>query len=301
MDGWVRVRAAGKVNLSLRVGPVRPDGYHPLATVFQAVSVYDDIHVRMAPGGEFPLSIEGEQAHLVPTDGRNLAVKAARLLAEEYGDPEVHGAEIRIRKCIPVTGGMAGGSADCAGTLLACAYLWDLDVDMAELAELGGRLGADVPFALYGQSAIGTGRGDHIMPVLSRGPFHWVLAFADFELSTPAVFRAFDELGLATEELGISQGLLEALASGDVHALAEHLVNDLQAPALELAPQLKKLLKAGKKLGALAGIVSGSGPTCAFLAASEADAIDLSARLGASGLCRAVRRVTGPVPGARVL
>lgn len=300
---WVRARVAGKVNLALRVGAVRGDGYHPLATVFQAVSLHDEVAVRPAPAGEFPITIAGEQAALVPADDRNLAVRAARLLADAYGAPGMLGAEIHLRKAIPVTGGMAGGSADCAGALLACAYLWDLDVDAEDLAALGAELGADVPFALMGQTALGRGRGDELVPVLSRGTYDWVLAFSDAELSTPAVFRRWDELNpdAAPAAPDVPHGLLEALASGDAAALASHLVNDLQDAAVSLRPELASVLDAGLEAGALAGIVSGSGPTCAFLTANEEAAVDVSVRLSGLGLSRSVRRAYGPVPGARLL
>lgn len=302
-SGWVRVRASGKINLALRVGPRREDGYHPLATVFQAVSVFDDVEVREAAPGTFPVSVAGPQASLVPTDGRNLVVKAARLLADRYGDPGRLGAEIAIRKAIPVTGGMAGGSADCAAALLALSVLWDLDVSLEELAELGGGLGADVPFALMGQTAFGSGRGDELIPVLSRGTYHWVLALADFELSTPAVFRRFDELrpNPAQPPGQPPAELLEALASGDAVRVSRVLVNDLQEAALDLRPELARTIAAGREAGALASVVSGSGPTVAFLAATESEAIDLSTKLGGAGVCRTVKRVTGPVHGARLL
>lgn len=299
----VRVRAAGKINLALRVGPRRPDGYHPLATVFQAVSVFDDVEVRPAAPGTFPVTVAGPQAALVPTDGRNLVVRAAELLAAGYGDPGALGARIAIRKAIPVTGGMAGGSADCAAALLALSVLWDLDVTPAELAELGGRLGADVPFALMGQTAFGAGRGDELIPVLSRGTYHWVLALADFELPTPAVFRRFDELYPEPPQPPAQPPaeLLEALASGDPVRLSRVLVNDLQEAALDLRPELARTIAAGREASALASVVSGSGPTVAFLAATETAAIDLSTRLGRAGVCRTVKRVTGPVPGAQLI
>ena len=297
-----RVRAAGKINLALRVGPIREDGYHPLATVFQAVSVFDDISVTSARGGRFPVTVEGPQADLVPTDESNLVVKAARLLAQEYGTPTVHGARIAIKKSIPVTGGMAGGSADCAAALVALAHLWDLDVGPIELAALGAKLGADVPFTLMGQTALGKGRGDDLVPVLTRGTYHWVLAFADGELSTPAVFRRFDELHPdADPDIDVAPGLLEALAAGDARALASELVNDLQEPALDVMPELQRTLDAGLDLGALAGLVSGSGPTIAFLAPSESAAIDLSCALSKAGVCRATKRVQGPAHGARLM
>lgn len=298
---WVRVRVSGKINLVLRVGAVQPSGYHPLATVFQSVSLFDDVGARWAEPGRFSVTVSGDQAALVPTDGRNLAIKAAELLAREYG-PQRFGAEIAIRKTIPVSGGMAGGSANAAGALLACSVLWDLDITPDELRSLGAQLGADVPFQLMGGTALGTGRGDELVPVLSRGSYHWVLALSEDELSTPAVFRRFDELHPdAPTTLPMPKDVMNALASGDPAALGAALTNDLGSSAESLRPAVSRLLDAGRELGALGAIVSGAGPTCAFLAADEAAAVDLSVQLSSQGMCRAVRRVTGPVPGARLI
>lgn len=298
---WVRVRASGKINLALRVGGVRPSGYHPLATVFQSVSLFDEIAVRWAAPGRFSVSVQGEQADLVPTDETNLAVRAARLLAEHYG-PGRLGADITIRKTIPVAGGMAGGSADAAGALLACSVLWDLDTTPDELRTLGAMLGADVPFQLMGGTALGTGRGDELMPVLSRGSYHWVLALSEDELSTPEVFRRFDELTPdAPDELAMPTDVINALVAGDAPGLGAALINDLEPAAATLRPGLLRILQTGRELGALGAIVSGAGPTCAFLAVNEAAAVDLSVRLSSEGMCRAIRRVTGPVPGARLI
>lgn len=296
----IRVRVAGKVNLALRSGPRRPDGYHSLATVFQAVSLFDEVEATWAEPGRFTVKAMGEQAAHVPTGDENLAVRAARLLAAAAAKPSL-GAELVIRKSIPVAGGMAGGSADAAGALLACAVLWDLDVSPDELRTLGAQLGADVPFCLAGGTALGTGRGDQLAPVLSRGSYHWVLAFSDGALSTPAVFGKFDELGLGTGRLEAPPELLNALVSGDVAALGRTLVNDLEPAALALRPELGQVLEAGRDLGAVASIISGSGPTVAFLAANESDAVDLSVKLSGESVCRAVKRVSGPVPGARLV
>lgn len=298
---WIRVRASGKVNLALRVGGARPDGYHSLGTVFQAVSIYDELAARWVDPGTFSVTVSGDQAALVPANDRNIAVKAARLLAASFGTPDL-GVELTIRKQIPVTGGMAGGSADAAAALLACSVLWDLDTTPDDLLRLGAQLGADVPFSLMGGNALGTGRGDHLVPALCRGTFHWVLAFSDGELSTPAVFRAFDEMhpNRSPEPL-LPTEVMNALASGDPAALGRVLVNDLEPASLRLRPQLAAVLETGRDLGALGAIISGSGPTCAFLAANETAAVDLSVRLSSEGICRAVRRVTGPVPGARLI
>lgn len=297
----VKVRASGKVNLALRVGGPRPDGYHSLATVFQALSIFDDLAARPALPGEYRVSIAGDQAHLVPADDSNLAVKAARLLAARHGGEDRHGVDLTIRKTIPVTGGMAGGSADAAAALVACASLWGLDINPDELRELGAELGADVPFCLLGSTALGHGRGDDLVPVLSRGGYHWVLALPEVELSTPAVFRRFDELNPDADPTPppVPPGLLEGLASGDVRLVAQNLINDLEPAALSLQPQLADVLEAGREVGALAGIVSGSGPTCAFLAQNEDAAVRLSNELSSRALCRVVRRACGPVHGAR--
>jgi len=298
---WIRVRVSGKINLALRVGAVRPNGYHPLATVFQSVSLFDEVGVRWDEPGRFTVSVAGDQADLVPSDGNNLAVKAAKLLADHYG-PHRLGAEITIRKTIPVAGGMAGGSADAAGALLACSVLWDLDTSPDDLRGFGAKLGADVPFQLMGGTAFGTGRGDQLVPVLSRGSYHWVLALSEDELSTPAVFRRFDEFNPeAPDDLPLPNEVMNALVAGDAVALGDALINDLEPAAASMRPGLVRVLETGRELGALGAVVSGAGPTCAFLAANEAAAVDLSVQLSSEGLCRAVRRVTGPVPGARLI
>lgn len=301
-DGWVKVRASGKVNLALRVGGLRPDGYHSLETVFQALSLYDDVKVRRAEPGRYSVTVLGDQAALVPTDDSNLAVRAARLLARRHGGEDRCGVELRIRKTIPVTGGMAGGSADAAAALVGCAEVWGIDTSPTELAGLAMEVGADVPFALHGSTALGTNRGDELVPVLSRGSYHWVLALPSVELSTPKVFARFDELNphRPPEPPPVPDALLEGLASGDLRRVAARLVNDLEPAAISLRPELGDVLQAGRDHGALAGIVSGSGPTCAFLTANEDAALRLAVALSGLGLCRTVRRATGPSLGARL-
>ncbi|MDO5285609.1 MAG: 4-(cytidine 5'-diphospho)-2-C-methyl-D-erythritol kinase [Actinomycetia bacterium] len=296
----VRVHVPAKLNLSLRAGPRRRDGFHPLVTLFQAVSLYDEVSATTAEDGELSVTVTGEGADQVPEGSQNLAVRAAALLRERFGRPD-QGAELVVRKQIPVAGGMAGGSADAAAALLACSVLWDLDTSPDDLIELAAELGSDVPFALVGGCAVGTGRGEQLAPALSRGSFHWVLAFAHRGLSTPDVFTRFDRLGQESRELVVPPALMNALATGDPRAAGKALTNDLQPAALTLYPELARTLEAGIECGALGGIVSGSGPTVAFLAAGESDAVDLSVRLSAEGLARAVRRVTGPVHGARLM
>jgi 4-diphosphocytidyl-2-C-methyl-D-erythritol kinase len=302
--GSVTVRVPGKVNLYLAVGDRRDDGYHELTTVFHAVSLLDEVTVRNAD----VLSVEmsGEGVESLPTDERNLAWRAAELMAEHVGRaPDV---AISIEKAIPVAGGMAGGSADAAAVLVAINTLWELGVPRRDLHALAAQLGSDVPFALHGGTALGTGRGEELATVLARSTFHWVLAFADDGLSTPAVFSEIDRLrdtaGAGRDQpprLDDPEPMLAALASGDPAELAPLLGNDLQPATLSLDPALRRTLRAGADAGALAGIVSGSGPTCAFLCTSAATAIDVGAQLAGAGVCRTVRVASGPVHGARVV
>ncbi|HEY5848565.1 MAG TPA: 4-(cytidine 5'-diphospho)-2-C-methyl-D-erythritol kinase [Microlunatus sp.] len=297
----VRVRVPAKINLALKVGRPRRDGFHPLATVYQAVSLYDEVHAAWAEPDEFAVRVSGEGAEMVPPDDNNLAVRAARLLAETHGPHDSLGAQLTIRKEIPVAGGLAGGSSNAAAALLACSVLWDLDVPPEAMRRLAAQLGSDVPFALLGGTAVGRGRGEEVMPALARGSYHWVLAFAHHGLSTPAVYRHFDQLNPRAPQPVVPDDLMNALRSGDPALLGPALSNDLESAALDLQPQLRRTLETGRDYGALGALVSGSGPTCAFLVGSESAAVDLSVTLSAEGVCRAVRRATGPVSGARLI
>ncbi|MEP7035180.1 MAG: 4-(cytidine 5'-diphospho)-2-C-methyl-D-erythritol kinase [Dermatophilaceae bacterium] len=295
----VTVRVPAKVNLELMVGPRRADGYHHLATVFQAVGVHDDIRVEASD--DWGITVNGPFTDLVPADGTNLAMRAARLLAREAGVEErVH---ITIDKDIPVAGGMAGGSADAAGALLACDALWGIGSTKAELQDLGAELGSDVPFALKGGTAIGSGRGDHLVPVLARGGYHWVFALSDVGLSTAKVYAECDRLrgGRRVPEPVPSSAMMTALRAGDAVSLGQALTNDLQPAALSLQPRLAEVLETGMEFGALGGIVSGSGPTIAFLVADTERGLDLAVALTASGAAPAVTRAVGPVHGAHLM
>jgi len=300
--GSVSVRVPGKVNLYLEVGDRRDDGYHELTTVFHAVSLLDEVTVTTAD--MLSLELSGEGAESLPTDERNLAWRAAEMLAEHVGrTPDV---AISIEKTIPVAGGMAGGSADAAAVLVAMNALWELGVPRRDLHTLAAELGSDVPFALHGGTALGTGRGEELATVLARNTFHWVLAFSAGGLSTKNVFAEIDRLRAAGDRhlpprLETAEPVLAALASGDPAELAPLLGNDLQAAALSLDASLRRTLRAGVDAGALAGVVSGSGPTCAFLCPSAGAAVDVGTELAGAGVCRTVRVASGPVQGARVV
>jgi 4-diphosphocytidyl-2-C-methyl-D-erythritol kinase len=294
----VTVRVPAKINLHLAVGPLREDGFHDLVTVFHAVSLFDEVSVAAsdAPG----IEVYGEGVSEVPADETNLAWRAVQLLAEQAGrEPDVR---LVLRKGIPVAGGMAGGSADAAGALVGLSSLWKLDLSRDELSVLAAELGSDVTFALHGGTAVGTGRGERIVPVLSRHPQHWVIALHRGGLSTPAVFRELDRLrGASAPPDRPVEPVLEAISGGDPNQLALSLGNDLQAAAVSMAPELRRTLRAGVEAGALAGLVSGSGPTCAFLCSNADAALDVASELAGVGVCRTVRVAHGPVPGARVV
>jgi 4-diphosphocytidyl-2-C-methyl-D-erythritol kinase len=315
----VTVRVPAKINLQLAVGPLRPDGYHGLVTVFHAVSLFDEVTV--APAAADSVGVSGEGAGIVPEDGDNLALRAVRALRAAVaergtasgsaasgsagaGAGEADGVSVTLAKRIPVAGGMAGGSADAAAALVACNELWGTGLSLEELCALAGQVGSDVAFAVLGGTAVGQGRGEQLTPALAApATYHWVLALADGHLSTPTVFRALDRQRQrrAVPEPELSSELMSALRAGNPVRLGAALSNDLQEPALTLFPALRKTLDAGLEAGALGALVSGSGPTCFFLAGSAEDATELAVALSGAGVCRSVATATGPAAGACVI
>ncbi|MBG0826314.1 4-(cytidine 5'-diphospho)-2-C-methyl-D-erythritol kinase [Planomonospora sp. ID67723] len=297
----VTVRVPAKVNLQLAVGPLREDGYHDLVNVFHAVSIFDEVTAAAESG--MSVRVEGESADQVPENDDNLAIQAAVALARHAG--RSYGVSLAIRKTIPVAGGMAGGSADAAAALVACNELWGLGLPVEDLMEIAADLGSDVPFALLGGTAVGTGRGERLTPLEVGGTFHWVFALADEGLSTAKVYGECDRVRETAGEQAApprtSEPLLAALRAGDAKALGAELTNDLQPAALSLRGSLARTLDTGRQHGALGSLVSGSGPTCAFLAESEAHAAALAASLRDAGVARDVLVAHGPVPGPTVV
>jgi 4-diphosphocytidyl-2-C-methyl-D-erythritol kinase len=319
----VTVRVPAKVNLQLSVGPARADGFHEIVTVFHAVSLYDEVTVGPADRGR--VIVTGEGADSVPGDEDNLAMRAAAALAKaaglpprravggKAGGPGAIGADcidgsgppgvaVEIRKRIPVAAGLAGGSADAAAALVACNELWQAGLSHAELSALAAEIGSDVAFALAGGTAVGQGRGERLTPALATGEYHWVLAFSPGELLTADVYQACDRIRAAR---GITPAapqphpeLMAALRSGDPAEVGPLLSNELQPAAVSLLPELRRTLAVGREYGALGAVVSGSGPTCAFLAADAERAVDLVIALTGAGVCRSAVRVTGPAQGA---
>lgn len=298
----VTVRVPGKINLELVVGPLREDGYHELATIYHAVGIYD--YVTATEADDWSVQVSGATAEGVPSNGKNLALKAAKRLARRFG--VVGAVALTIDKNIPVAGGMAGGSADAAAALVACEALWELQLTRDELEPIAAELGSDVPFLLHGGTAIGSGRGERLAPVLARGELHWVLWVSpEAGLSTPEVYAECDRLRAAAGEQvadpAPSGELMAALRTMQAAEVGAALRNDLQEAAISLRPVLREVLEAGTTLGAQGAVVSGSGPTVVFLVGTQAAAIDLSVGLAARGPAGDIRRATGPVAGAQVI
>jgi 4-diphosphocytidyl-2-C-methyl-D-erythritol kinase len=286
----------------LAVGPREADGFHNLVTVFQAISIYDDVTItKTTPGSGITIAITGDHTHGVPADSTNLAVKAAQLIADDYDFAvDIH---IDVVKSIPVAGGMAGGSADAAAVIVGLNDLFNLEMSREEMLEFGVQLGSDVPFMITGGTAIGQGRGDQLTAALSRGTYHWVLALSTVGLSTPAVYQECDRLraGLDIAAPQTSDALMQSLLAADPKAVGLSLQNDLQSAACSLRPALTLVLDVGEEYGALGAIVSGSGPTVAFLVGDEEQGLDLAVALTSSGVVGSVARAYGPVPGAKVI
>ena len=298
----VVARVPAKVNLQLSVGPLGSDGYHEVITVFQAISLFDDVSVATAPvGNGLTIDISGQTSSGVPADSSNLAIRAADLMIKTYDLPT--DLVIKLKKEIPVAGGMAGGSADAAGVIVGLDSLFELGLSRDEMESVGSKIGSDVPFSICGGVAIGSGRGDQITPALAKGNYFWVLALSGQGLATPSVYQECDRLreGLSITTPQVSEPLMQALRAGDAKALRKSLSNDLQSAACSLRPALRLVLDVGVDYGALGGIVSGSGPTVAFLVSSDEHAMDLTVALSASGVVSSVVRATGPVPGARII
>ncbi|HTB55815.1 MAG TPA: 4-(cytidine 5'-diphospho)-2-C-methyl-D-erythritol kinase [Trebonia sp.] len=302
----VTVRVPAKINLQLAVGPLRPDGYHGLVTVFHAIGLFDMVSVAAAEADS--VAMTGEGAGQVPADGGNLALRAVRALRAVVAAQAGPGVAVTINKRIPVAAGLAGGSADAAAALVACNELWRAGLPVRELCEIAAGVGSDVAFAVLGGTAVGRGRGERLTPALMPAArYHWVLAFADGALSTPEVYGTLDRLRAADGGAGkaaepeLSTELMAALRAGDLERLGRSLSNDLQAPAISLFPALRKTLDVGRESGALGALVSGSGPTCLFLARDARHATDLAVALSGAGVCRTVTRASGPVPGATVI
>lgn len=294
----VGVRVPAKINLFLAVRGRRPDSMHEIVTILHTVELYDrlDVHLEGSRTACFhpaarrlmEVELEHDAGGEVPSDERNLIVRAGRLLADRLGPharsetSEVDRPVTRIElgKAIPVAAGMAGGSADAAGTLVALNELWDCRLSAEELRDLAIELGADVPFCVAGGTALATGTGASTAQVLSRGHYHWVVGIDDQPLSTAEVYRAWDEHCEPSEVE--PDAVLHALRTEDPEALGAALHNDLQEAVYALRPELRDRRQAFMDADALGAVVTGSGPTIIALAADRGHAGDIATEIGST-------------------
>ena len=297
----VRVSAPAKINLHLGVGAVRGDGFHPLVTVFQAVGLYDELTLRPAAESSLTVSGEGVDVAPVPTGRSNLVLRAVEILGAHHGREDL-AVSAHLRKRIPVAGGLAGGSTDAAAALVGVDSLFELHTPRQTLHDLAATLGSDVPFCLHGGTALGTGRGEELAPLMSRGDYWWVLLPDDAGLSTPAVYSAYDLLGREHPPVPDQPTeLVAALRVGDLARVGELLHNDLAEAAYTLRPDLAEVVAAGEGCGAFGGLVSGSGPTVAFLCGDAEHAAYVDSQLqDALGTAPGII-VNAPAHGARVV
>lgn len=289
----VTIAAPAKVNVALYVGPPDITGFHPLLTAFQALDLWDEL--TASPAGTMSIDISADfDVSTIPLDRENLVWRAHDLLSEHVAPlPPTHFA---ITKRIPVAGGMAGGSADAAAATIALAQLYELDTDTSNLRDICRALGSDVPFSLVGGSAVGRGRGDVLEPLRTDHPLALVIVPSDHTLSTPEVYRRLDEIRADDDVVlpdHLSDDFLHAWRAGDAEALAPLMHNDLQVAALSMLPELQRTLDDIVSLGALASMVSGSGPTVVGLARDLEHAENLAALLRERGYRAVATETTG--------
>jgi len=288
----ISASAPGKINIFFKVGALKDDGYHEVLSIYQALDIRETVKVSDSPRWNVSVSgaLSEEQIAAVPTGEENLVVRAAKLIAKLANKTRTPELNFEITKNVPVAGGMGGGSADAAAAMLAVDELWETNVDGESLIKAAAELGADIPFALLGGTAIGIGRGDKLEPIDEVKKLHWVLVPMDAGLSTPRVYAKLDEMRSAKGQdptlvstPQVPHELIDALVHGDARKVAKHLHNDLQDAAVSLMPELSVTMNAGLEAGALAAMVSGSGPTIALLAESEEAAESIANRLAFEG------------------
>lgn len=289
----VTATAPAKINLALYVGSPDISGFHPLLSAFQAINLFDSITVH--PAAQMNITCRAPfNTSSVPLDETNIVWKAHALISAHSasGGP----VRIDIDKTIPVAGGMAGGSADGAASLIALNELWQAGCPVETLFELARQLGSDVPFSLVGGAAIGRGRGDVLQPFATDRPLHVVVVTSGIQLSTPLVYATLDAMR-GEQKVAVPDALpdefLTAWRLADAHALAPLLHNDLEPVALSLEPSLGAVMEAVSAAGALRALVSGSGPTVVGLAESEAHAVAVAQALTTQGFGVTVTQSTG--------
>ncbi|MFM7014162.1 MAG: 4-(cytidine 5'-diphospho)-2-C-methyl-D-erythritol kinase [Actinomycetota bacterium] len=279
--------APAKVNLFFAVGAFLKDGYHEVASLYQALALREQLSMELSGRNhvEFCGPYQSLAEESVPRDDSNLVFLAQKALSEFSVELANSKFDFLIKKSVPIAGGMAGGSADAAAALTLIDGRYGLELG-SKLEEIGSSFGADVPFSIRGGTAQGLGRGEVLSPIETSGTLHFVVTPNPVGLATPLVYKQLDlmriEEGIDVSALApptLSRSLLKAVADANPEALAPLMANDLERAALRLRPELRSVLEAGEEAGALRSMISGSGPSIVHLARNRTDAELIAERL----------------------
>jgi 4-diphosphocytidyl-2-C-methyl-D-erythritol kinase len=257
------IKSPAKINIGLKIIAKRPDGYHNLESVFQEISLYDDIYIEKRKTGiRFSCNDPA-----IPSDDRNLCIRAFRLLQKSYGVKE--GVDIRLVKKIPVGAGLGGGSSNSAACLKAFSKIFNLNLEFKDLMNHASRLGSDVPFFITGKTALVTGRGEVVTPIHFPVDYQILLAYPDLTVSTAEVFKNF-EFGLTEIPVGIKfEAVIFRVKT--LEDLNRYFYNDLEPIVQRLYPEVSELRRRLQDTGAKFVSMSGSGSAVYALFEPEKD------------------------------
>ena len=277
----IRLKARAKINLGLDVVRRREDGYHEVKMVMQMLRLYDQIDIEMTQ--ESGIFVRSNLSFL-PTDERNIAYKAAKVMIDQFGLEQ--GVIIRIEKHIPVAAGMAGGSTDCAAVLYGMNKLFGLRLNQKKLRELGVKLGADVPYCLMRQTALSEGIGEILTPISPLQDCPILIAKPSVSVSTRHVYEHL-KLDEQTMHPDID-GIVTALADGDLYGVTDRMANVLETVTVPEHPVIDEIKKQMMASGAVNALMSGSGPTVFGIFDDEEKAKKACEDMKASGLARQI-------------
>lgn len=245
--------APAKINLTLDTLYKREDGYHEVEMIMTTIDLNDRLTFECRDDGEIIIDVEH---NFVPSDHRNLAYKAAKLMQDRYNIKE--GVKISLEKSIPISAGLAGGSSDAAATFRGLNELWGINESLETLSQLASEIGSDISFCIYGKTALCQGRGEKITH-LPKPPSAWVvIAKPDIGVSTPEIYGALD---LGNKDEVQTQACLKAIKNNDYASMCQSLGNSLEKVTMQLYPEVEKLKNTMSNTGVDAALMSGSGPT----------------------------------------
>lgn len=281
MANVIHLKALAKINLGLDVIGTREDGYHLVRMIMQTIDLYDWVTVRKSESAGISLETN---LNFLPTDEHNIAYQAVELLKQDF--PQIDGVELRIHKCIPVAAGMAGGSTDAAAVLYGMNKLYHLGIPMNRLMEYGLKLGADVPYCLLRGTALAEGIGEKLTRLAPMPDCFILIAKPPVSVSTKLVYQSLDALKEPPHPPIDAQ--IHDLEAQDLSSLAMHMGNVLECVTVPMHPQIAQIKELMEEQGAIAAMMSGSGPTVFGIFSEEAKAYEAKTQIRNSGLARQV-------------